>query len=225
MPGFSLNSGALSCGRCFGAGTKVATDEGPKNIEDIQVGDRVLSKNDVTGDLDYKEVEELFTRTAPDVYVITIGNETLTTTAEHPFYIHNVGWVRTQDLHIGDKMETSSGTTAAVEKIEQVDEPTKVYNFSVADYHTYFVSDLQVWTHNSSRDCGIEGTGNAKPYSNSRPSYGKGQVNEVWDNAKDVDGKVYDPNTGEELAWDKSKSRAGQLDMGHTPENKCCGRC
>ncbi|MCX7570971.1 polymorphic toxin-type HINT domain-containing protein [Tumebacillus sp. DT12] len=147
-------SRALSCGRCFGAGTKVATDEGPKNIEDIQVGDKVLSKNDVTGDLDYKEVEELFTRIAPDVYRITIGNETLTTTAEHPFYIHNVGWVRTQDLHIGDKMETSSGTTAAVEKIEQVDEPTKVYNFSVADYHTYFVSELEVWTHNSSKDCG-----------------------------------------------------------------------
>ncbi|MCX7572398.1 polymorphic toxin-type HINT domain-containing protein, partial [Tumebacillus sp. DT12] len=148
-------SRALSCGRCFGAGTKVATDEGPKNIEDIQVGDRVLSKNDVTGDLDYKEVEDLFTRIAPDVYVITIGEEQITTTAEHPFYIHHVGWVRTQDLHIGDEMETSSGMTAAVEKIQRLDEPTKVYNFSVKDYHTYFVSELKVWTHNSSKDCGV----------------------------------------------------------------------
>lgn len=33
-------------------------------------------------------------------------------------------------------------------------------------------------------------------------------------------GRVYDPNTGEELFWDKSKPRAGQWDMGHTPENK-----
>ncbi|WP_153126385.1 MULTISPECIES: HNH/ENDO VII family nuclease [Bacillales] len=31
---------------------------------------------------------------------------------------------------------------------------------------------------------------------------------------------MYDPNTGEELFWDKSKPRAGQWDMGHTPENK-----
>ncbi|MCX7572396.1 polymorphic toxin-type HINT domain-containing protein [Tumebacillus sp. DT12] len=164
-------SRALSCGRCFGAGTKVATDEGPKNIEDIQVGDKVLSKNDVTGDLDYKEVEELFTRTAPDVYVITIGNETLTTTAEHPFYIHNVGWVRTQDLHIGDEMETSSGMGAAVEKIQRADEPTKVYNFSVADYHTYFVSDLQVWTHNSSRDCALSGTATGQATSNGTTAF------------------------------------------------------
>lgn len=28
------------------------------------------------------------------------------------------------------------------------------------------------------------------------------------------------PNTGEELFWDTTKSRNGQWDMGHTPENK-----
>lgn len=34
----------------------------------------------------------------------------------------------------------------------------------------------------------------AKPYTNSRPSYGKEQVEEVWNNAKDpVTGKAYDP--------------------------------
>ncbi|WP_257988622.1 GH-E family nuclease, partial [Bacillus sp. V33-4] len=68
----------------------------------------------------------------------------------------------------------------------------------------------------------LEDTVKPKPYSNPnrRPNYGKGQVDIVWENAKDIDGKVYDPNTGEELFWDKSKSRAGQWDMGHTPENK-----
>ena len=35
----------------------------------------------------------------------------------------------------------------------------------------------------------------SKPYTNSRPSYGKNQVNEVWENAKDpITGKVYDPS-------------------------------
>ncbi|NVE92234.1 HNH/ENDO VII family nuclease [Vreelandella titanicae] len=28
---------------------------------------------------------------------------------------------------------------------------------------------------------------------------------------------MYDPNTGELLEWDTSKSRAGQWDMGHKP--------
>ncbi|MDR4892723.1 MULTISPECIES: DUF6443 domain-containing protein [unclassified Chryseobacterium] len=54
-----------------------------------------------------------------------------------------------------------------------------------------------------------------KPYSKSRPSYGKGQVDEVWESAK-KDGKVHDPNTGEELTWDKAiKPRS--WDMGHLP--------
>jgi hypothetical protein len=27
--------------------------------------------------------------------------------------------------------------------------PTTVYNFTVKDFHTYFVSNLKIWTHNS----------------------------------------------------------------------------
>ena len=63
------------------------------------------------------------------------------------------------------------------------------------------------------------GSGN-KPYTNSRPPYGKNQVNEVWENAKDpITGKVYDPS-GVEITWDKTKSRNGQWDMGHIPGEK-----
>ncbi|MCA1057597.1 DNRLRE domain-containing protein [Rossellomorea aquimaris] len=68
----------------------------------------------------------------------------------------------------------------------------------------------------------LKGMGNIpkKPYSNGRPSYGKGQVEQVWDNARDpITGKVYDPS-GAEIIWDKSKRRNGQWDMGHTPGNK-----
>ena len=41
---------------CFVAGTKVLTDKGFKNIEDIQPGDKVYSTSDETGESDYKEV-------------------------------------------------------------------------------------------------------------------------------------------------------------------------
>ena len=59
-----------------------------------------------------------------------------------------------------------------------------------------------------------------KPYANSRPSYTKNQVEEVWEMAKDpVTGKVYDP-TGVEITWDRTKPRNGQWDMGHIPEEK-----
>ena len=63
--------------------------------------------------------------------------------------------------------------------------------------------------------------GKPKPYTNSRPSYAKGQVQAVWDAAvKKYGGKVKDPNTSTRLYWDKSKPRNGQWDMGHTKGNK-----
>ena len=57
----------------------------------------------------------------------------------------------------------------------------------------------------------------SKPYADprSRPAYGRGQVARTWRNAQDANGRVFDPNTGKELFWDKSRSRAGQWDMGH----------
>ncbi|WP_366782463.1 HNH/ENDO VII family nuclease [uncultured Clostridium sp.] len=65
-----------------------------------------------------------------------------------------------------------------------------------------------------------KGVGKPKPYSKNRPSYRKGQVDEVWENAKDtLTGKVYDP-TGKEITWDKTKPRNGQWDMGHIPGEK-----
>ena len=45
---------------CFLAGTKVLTDSGRKNIEDIQVGDLVLSRDDKTGEQGFKRVARLF---------------------------------------------------------------------------------------------------------------------------------------------------------------------
>ena len=57
--------------------------------------------------------------------------------------------------------------------------------------------------------------GKTKPYAKSRPSYGKGQVEKVWNSAKQPNNKVYDPYTGEELNWNLDGSRT--WDMGHKP--------
>ena len=74
-------------------------------------------------------------------------------------------------------------------------------------------------TSKSSVQKNLEGY-DEKPYSKSRPSYGKGQVEEVWENAKGPDGVVRDPHTDEIITWDKTKPRSGQWDMGHTEKNK-----
>ncbi|WP_221934129.1 GH-E family nuclease, partial [Klebsiella pneumoniae] len=60
----------------------------------------------------------------------------------------------------------------------------------------------------------------AKPYTNSRPSFRKNVVEEVWENAKGEDGLVRDPNTKDIINWNPGESRKGVWDMGHIPEEK-----
>lgn len=54
-----------------------------------------------------------------------------------------------------------------------------------------------------------------KQYIKNRPSYRKGVVEEVWENAKGPDGLVRDPNTGDIINWTKGTPREGVWDMGH----------
>lgn len=57
-------------------------------------------------------------------------------------------------LQPGDVVRLKDGSTQCVDDIEIVELPegeyVAVYNFEVADFHTYFVSDYDVLVHN---DC------------------------------------------------------------------------
>ena len=68
---------------------------------------------------------------------------------------------------------------------------------------------------------GYDSKGNRLPYANSRPGYGKGQVDEVWENAKDANGDVWvvdkDGNRVK-IDWNPGKTpRRDVWDMGHLP--------
>ncbi|MCR8845337.1 polymorphic toxin-type HINT domain-containing protein [Paenibacillus sp. SC116] len=133
---------------CFTAGTKVLTDEGEKPIEEIEVGDKVLAKSDETGEVAYKEVVGLFQKQADKIYKVHIGDEVIEATAEHPFWLEGKGWAEVKDLKVGDLLVTSDGTTLAIDKIEKEPREATVYNFEVADFQSYFVSNLGIWVHN-----------------------------------------------------------------------------
>ncbi|WP_445711169.1 polymorphic toxin-type HINT domain-containing protein [Flavobacterium sp.] len=126
------------CG-CFTAGTQVYTEEGYKNIEDIKVDDKVWAFDEVTGSLALKEVIDTFTREFTQVYKIYFGKEFLEATHEHPFFIGGK-WLKVDELKIGDLLTFYDGTTKVISKIELVEGNFKVYNFTVDQYHTYYVS-------------------------------------------------------------------------------------
>ncbi|MFS1514767.1 polymorphic toxin-type HINT domain-containing protein [Chengkuizengella sp. SCS-71B] len=135
---------------CFTAGTKVLTEDGEKPIEEIQVGDKVLAKDDVTGEMGYKEVVGLFQREANEIYSLYIEDEIIEVTAEHPFWLDGEGWTLVKDLQVGDYLVSTDGSIKVIDKIEIEQRNATVYNFEVEDYHSYFVSNLGIWVHNCS---------------------------------------------------------------------------
>jgi Pretoxin HINT domain len=77
---------------CFPADTLVHTKEGLRPIEEIKVGDFVLSKPESgVGDLAYKRVTKTFVRENSEVFGVTYGIKgkgvLIVTTAEHPFWV------------------------------------------------------------------------------------------------------------------------------------------
>lgn len=87
---------------CEPAGTKIKVfPNGYKNIEDIQVGDMVLTHKNR-----YKKVVRTMNRKADHLYHIKFnGSETLKLTGNHPIYVYRdekFQWVATEDIKVGD---------------------------------------------------------------------------------------------------------------------------
>ncbi|WP_016739355.1 MULTISPECIES: polymorphic toxin-type HINT domain-containing protein [Bacillales] len=134
---------------CFTAGTKVLTDKGENNIEDIEVGDRVFSKDEETGEVAYKEVTATFNHETDEIYQIHVGDQIIESTYNHPFWVDGKGWTYVKDLKVGDLLVQSDGNTLEIDSIELLHKQVTVYNMTVDEFHTYFVSDLGIWVHNT----------------------------------------------------------------------------
>lgn len=57
-------------------------------------------------------------------------------------------WLKVDELKVGDLLTLYDGTTKQISKIEFVKGDFKVYNFTVNQFHTYFVSKQNVLVHN-----------------------------------------------------------------------------
>ncbi|WP_207761506.1 polymorphic toxin-type HINT domain-containing protein [Leptospira perolatii] len=160
--GYVDEKGQFHARVCFVAGTKIHTKDGLKNIEEIQVGDIVLSKNDKTGEVAYKRVSQTYIRTVDSIYKVEFADGLLLeTTWSHPFRrlktenrrenfsVENSEWTQAWNLKAGDITLTASGDTLEINSIEVDTRGEKVYNFEVEDFHTYFVGETGVWVHNA----------------------------------------------------------------------------
>ena len=81
-----------------------------------------------------------------------MNGEEIITTVDHPFYVNSRGFVKAGELAIGDELLDPNKNILLVENfdVELTEEPVKVYNFEVDEFHTYHVGEIGVWVHNAS---------------------------------------------------------------------------
>jgi hypothetical protein len=133
---------------CFKAGTPVRTLSGPRPIESIRVGDRVLTQDVRTGALGYQPVVAVFHNRPGATLRIDLGGESIVATTIHRFWKAGQGWVMARDLEPGDLLRTLGGT-ARVRAVED-DQVQPVFNLQVAEGGSFFVGAAGTLAHDNS---------------------------------------------------------------------------
>lgn len=149
----AFSGGYVNSAACFVAGTLVATANGQLAIETIKSGDYVLSTDSDTMKTDYKPVLATYIRKVDRLIHIIITGEEIITTADHPFYVKNRGFIEAGSLLVGDKLVSVNGEDLWIEdyRVELTEETVLVYNFQVKDFHTYYVGKNRVLVHNAEK--------------------------------------------------------------------------
>jgi hypothetical protein len=134
--GGGTGGGSQSC-ECLAAGTEIWTETGPKVVEQVQVGDMVLSQHPETGELAYQPVLRFTIRPASELVTLHAGKQKITTSAGHVFWVSGEGWVKARDVQAGTELHGLEGTVQL--SASETAQFRPAYNVVVADFHTYFV--------------------------------------------------------------------------------------
>lgn len=165
----SFNSVVAHNSPCFVAGTEITLEGGDvKNIEDVVVGDSVLTYNHESNETEYKLVEQVISKNVDSTvkYVFENGKE-LEATLDHPLYSSNGEYVSFSpnltkekyglsvgQIEVGTPILVEDGSSLIVSEITELSEPKRVYNLnSVKDNHNFYANTLLV--HNR---CFVAGT-------------------------------------------------------------------
>jgi intein/homing endonuclease len=132
---------------CFTAGTEITLSNGDvKNIEDVIVGEGVLTYNEMSGKQEVGVVGKLKQHEVYSVIKLIFDNEVvITTTSEHPFFVDSKGWVTAGNLELHDVCKKVNGDTSILTSIEVLEKSHLVYNLlSVSENHNFYANGILV---------------------------------------------------------------------------------
>ena len=94
---------------CFGAGTPVLTRTGERPIEELRVGDQVLTQDATSGEMYFRPILTVFHNKPTATLRVELDGETIVATAIHRFWKAGHGWEMARDLRAGDRVRTVGG--------------------------------------------------------------------------------------------------------------------
>jgi RHS repeat-associated protein len=229
---------------CFPAGTPVSVESGLKPIQEVVQGELAWAYDLTRGEWVLRKVVECYRHEYEgDLVSVSVAGEAVESTPNHPFWVvEGAGladrprpegiavrpsdartpgrWVEAGELRVGDVLLVGENRREPITGISSRQVRQAVYNFHVEGLHCYGVGDGRVLAHNKIDDDDVAfGLTRARREAlvDNRPRYRMGVVQKVWNNAKkDANGKVFDPNTLEELSNTLVNGKR-QWDMGHLP--------
>ena len=137
-------------GNCFVKGTLVKTEYGHKEIEKIEIGERVLSLNTENNKLEYKVVlNTLRSKTIKTILFEFEDNIIVETTPDHKFFVLDKGFVKAENMCENDIVLNNKFKGTRLNKINEIYYFEKnVYNLYVEDNNNYFVTEKGLLVHN-----------------------------------------------------------------------------
>lgn len=170
-----IRCGLGGCSCSFHGETQVLTKDGFRPIKSLVVEeDYVWSRDEHTGDMDWKQVVAHYSNSYEETVTINIKNsqnsetQTIISNRIHPFFVLfdggyqgviNGHWIEAQNLLPGDFLLSYDERILHVENISVKKEPILAYNISVKDHHTYFIRGANFYGTASAlvhNDCPID---------------------------------------------------------------------
>ena len=111
-----------------------------RSIENVVAGDLVVSYDTASGHSVAGTVTRTFVHANTEPIIVINGS--LKATANHPFYL-NGGWVRADQLKVGDVLTTLSGNLS-ISRLDTEHSDESVYNLEVDGQHNYFAGGILV---------------------------------------------------------------------------------